>query len=59
MAKRLRDVCKLREDEALWRAGRGFVVRDLLWLEEQLLEFESWAVISLGGMNSTPLGIDY
>ena len=21
MAKRLRDVCKLREDESLWRAG--------------------------------------
>jgi hypothetical protein len=29
MAKRLRDVCKLREDESLWRAGRGFVVRNL------------------------------
>jgi hypothetical protein len=29
MAKRLRDVCALPESEPLWRAGRGFVVRDL------------------------------
>jgi hypothetical protein len=55
MAKRLRDDCKLREDEALWRAGRGFVVRDLPWSESQLrkippFEFESWAVIALGGI---------
>ncbi|MEW6358356.1 MAG: DNA methyltransferase [Planctomycetota bacterium] len=55
MAKRLRDVCKLREDEALWRAGRGFVVRDLPWTVEQLrkippFEFENWAVIALGGI---------
>jgi DNA modification methylase len=55
MAKRLRDVCKLREDEALWRAGRGFVVRDLPWSQEQLrklppFEFENWAVIALGGI---------
>lgn len=55
MAKRLRDVCKLREDEALWRAGRGFVVRDLPWTEHMLkqlppFEFENWAVIALGGI---------
>jgi len=55
MAKRLRDVCKLREDEALWRAGRGFVVRDLPRSIEQLraippFEFENWAVIALGGI---------
>ena len=55
MAKRLRDVCKLREDEALWRSGRGFVVRDLPWTEEKLraippFEFENWAVIALGGI---------
>jgi lipid-A-disaccharide synthase len=24
MAKRLRDVCKIKEDEKLWLAGRGF-----------------------------------
>jgi hypothetical protein len=41
------DVCKLREDEALWRIGSGFVVRDLPWTEEQLrkippFEFENW-----------------
>lgn len=55
MAKRLRDVCGMREDEALWRAGRGFVVRDLPWTEEKLrvippFEFENWAVIALGGI---------
>jgi DNA modification methylase len=55
MAKRLRDVCKMKEDEKLWRIGRGFVVRDLPWSEEQLrkippFEFENWAVIALGGI---------
>src|SRR5579859_7116358 len=55
MAKRLRDVCRLPEDEKLWRAGRGFVVRDLPWSEKQLrailpFEFENWAVIALGGI---------
>jgi site-specific DNA-methyltransferase (adenine-specific) len=54
MAKRLRDGCKLREDDQLWRIGRGFVVRDLPWTEEKLrklppFEFENWAVIALGG----------
>ena len=28
MAKRLRDVCGIPEREPLWRAGRGFVVRE-------------------------------
>jgi len=55
MAKRLRDVCKLREDESYWRQGKGFVVRDLPWSEKQLraippFEFENWAVIALGGI---------
>jgi DNA modification methylase len=55
MAKRLRDVCGLPEDEKLWRIGRGFVVRDLPWSEKQLraippFEFENWAVIALGGI---------
>jgi DNA modification methylase len=55
MAKRLRDVCHFPEDEKLWRAGRGFVVRDLPWSEKQLreippFEFENWAVIALGGI---------
>ena len=55
MAKRLRDVCGLKEDEKLWRIGRGFVVRDLPWTEGQLrkiphFEFENWAVIALGGI---------
>ena len=49
------DVCKLDEDESKWRAGRGFVVRDLPWTEEKLrkmppFEFENWAVIALGGI---------
>ena len=55
MAKRLRDVCGLPESEPLWRAGRGFVVRDLPWTEAKLreippFEFENWAVIALGGI---------
>jgi adenine-specific DNA-methyltransferase len=55
MAKRLRDVCRLPENENLWRAGRGFVVRDLPWTLEKLraippFEFENWAVIALGGI---------
>lgn len=55
MAKRLRDICRLPEDEKLWRIGRSFVVRDLPWTEKQLriippFEFENWAVIALGGI---------
>jgi hypothetical protein len=62
MAKRLRDVCKLPENEDLWRIGRGFIVRDLPWTEEKLrqlppFEFENWAVIALGGIpNKTQTG---
>ena len=62
MAKRLRDVCHIKEDEQLWRAGRGFVVRDLPWTEAKLreipaFEFENWAVIALGGIpNKTQVG---
>ena len=55
MAKRLRDNCAIKEDEKLWKIGKGFVVRDLPWTEEQLrkippFEFENWAVIALGGI---------
>lgn len=55
MAKRMRDKAGMKESEALWKAGRGFVVRDLPWSEEQLaklphFEFENWAVIALGGV---------
>ncbi|MBM4034041.1 MAG: hypothetical protein FJ291_19995 [Planctomycetes bacterium] len=55
MAKRLRDVCHLKEDDKLRLIGRGFVVRDLPWTEGQLrkippFEFENWAVIALGGI---------
>jgi SAM-dependent methyltransferase len=55
MAKRLRDVCGLPEGEVAWKAGRGFIVRDLPWTEEKLrklppFEFENWAVIALGGI---------
>src|SRR5437667_7014548 len=67
MAKRLRDVCGLKEDEALWKIGRGFIVRDLPWTEEKLreippFEFENWAVIALGGIKNKvqvgDMGID-
>lgn len=57
MAKRLRDVCAMRESEAGHRARdtRSFVVRDLPWTIEKLraippFEFENWAVIALGGV---------
>ncbi len=54
MAKRMRDVCGMKEDEKLWRIGRGFVVRNLPWSEKKLrelppFEFENWAVIEIGG----------
>jgi DNA modification methylase len=55
MAKRLRDVSHIKEDEKLWKIGRGFIVRDLPWTEDKLraippFEFENWAVIALGGI---------
>jgi DNA modification methylase len=62
MAKRLRDVCGIPEDEELWKIGRGFVSRNLPWTEEKLraippFEFENWAVIALGGIpNKTKVG---
>lgn len=54
MAKRLRNNCGLSESDTLWKIGRGFVVRDLPWTEDQLrklppFEFENWAVIAVGG----------
>jgi DNA modification methylase len=67
MAKRMRDVCGMKENEKLWQIGRGFVVRDLPWTEEKLrkippFEFENWAVIALGGMGNKAkvgdMGID-
>jgi hypothetical protein len=64
MAKRLRDVCGIKEDEKLWRIGRGFVVRDLPWSEKKLralppFEFENWAVIALGGIGEQGAGGGY
>lgn len=55
IANRLRDACRLPENKNLWRAGRGFVVRDLSWTLDKLraiphFEFENWAVIALGGI---------
>ena len=67
MAKRLRDVCGLKEDEALWRSGRGFVVRELPFTLKQLremppFEFENWAINALGGTKNLvqvgDMGID-
>lgn len=67
MAKRLRDVTKLPEDERLWKIGRGFIVRDLPRTENELrkippFEFENWAVIALGGIGNKAqvgdMGID-
>ncbi|MCE5231423.1 restriction endonuclease [bacterium] len=62
MAKRMRDVGHIWEDEKAWRAGRGFVVRDLPWTIDKLraippFEFENWAVIALGGVpNAVQVG---
>jgi len=57
MAKRLRDVCHMKESEPLWKAHKtdAFVVRDLPWTIKKLkelppFEFENWAVIALGGI---------
>jgi len=57
MAKRLRDVCKMRESEPGHRAHdtKSLIVRDLPWTIEKLkaippFEFENWAVIALGGI---------
>ncbi len=57
MAKRLKDVCKMRESEPGHRAhdANSFIVRDLPWTIEKLraiphFEFENWAVIALGGI---------
>ncbi len=54
MGKRLRDNCGITENEKLWNIGRGFVIRDRPWTEDQLrklppFEFENWAVIAIGG----------
>jgi site-specific DNA-methyltransferase (adenine-specific) len=54
MAKRLRDNTALREDEDLWKVGRGFVVQNLPFTVELLrkmppFEFENWAVKQLNG----------
>jgi hypothetical protein len=69
MAKRLRDVCHMRESEPNWLAHKtdAFVVRDLPWTIEKLralphFEFENWAVIALGGIPNVvqvgDMGID-
>lgn len=67
IANRLRDVCKLPEDEKRWRDGSGFIVRDLPRSEAELrrippFEFENWAVIALGGIKNKvqvgDMGID-
>jgi site-specific DNA-methyltransferase (adenine-specific) len=57
MAKRLRDVCGMKESEPGHRAHdpRSFIVRDLPWSIAKLkeipaFEFENWAVIALGGI---------
>jgi DNA modification methylase len=55
MAKRLTDACGIAWSEPLWKAGRGFVVRDLPWTVERLrklppFEFENWAVVAIGGL---------
>ena len=57
MAKRLKDVCDMRESEPGHRKHdpHCFIVRDLPWSIDKLkaipaFEFENWAVIALGGI---------
>lgn len=57
MAKRLKDVCNMRESEPGHRVRdtNSFIVRDLPWTIAKLkqippFEFENWAVIALGGI---------
>ncbi len=56
MAKRLRDVCHLREDEKLWadrprlRRPRPAVDAKSSFAAIPPFEFENWAVIALGGI---------
>ncbi len=57
MAKRLRDVCRMRMSEPLWMSHNpnAFIVRDLPWTIAKLkaipaFEFENWAVIALHGI---------
>jgi hypothetical protein len=54
MAQRLKKF-GLQENEQAWRAGKGFIVRDLPKTEAYLrkmphFEFENWAVNALGGI---------
>jgi len=67
MAQRLRKICGLPESEALWKAGRGFVVQDLPKTITELqkyppYEFENWAINALGAVGNTAkvrdMGID-
>lgn len=67
IANRLKRDFKLQESETAWRAGRGFIIRDLPWSEGKLrkippFEFENWAVIALGGIRNKAkvgdMGID-
>lgn len=67
MAKRLRDVCGLKEGQQAWLAGKGFIVEGLPFSEDQLrklppFEFENWAVIAIGGVKNKAqvgdMGID-
>jgi len=67
MAQRLRNICGLPESEALWKAGRGFVVQDLPKTIAELqkyppYEFENWAINALGAVGNTAkvrdMGID-
>jgi hypothetical protein len=48
MAKRQHAVCVLPESEPLWRAGRGFVVRDLAHDDGRARRL--WATTEIGKM---------
>jgi len=57
IAHRLHRDCGLRDEEHLWKIGRGFVLKNLPWTEKRLrelppFEFENWAVVALGGVKN-------
>jgi DNA modification methylase len=54
MATRLEQKCKIRQNDALWKADRGFIVKGMPTTAEQLqkldpFDFQNWAIIAIDG----------
>lgn len=64
MASRLEDRCKIRCNESLWKADRGFIVRGVPMTLGQLREmdpfdFQNWAIIAIDGHPNRKLVGDF